>query len=420
MKKQEDILVEFYHRLETIADKQDQLRYIIDFIIIYGDSFGNRILPIFDRGIALSKEVMNEGAEMIFYYNLLFFRGIAQGAMESPHFDTMPPLPVMAEKINRSDEWRGMGLNQLAFFHWFKGEFEIAFDIIFKALKFSEKIKDISAAWNYFTVAVFYFDTKDFKASASYYQKSFDLFELLNHEYGKARSMNGLGSVAIIQNRTADALPSLEYAAKTYRNLNHYSGLSRALNDMGMLEKALGNYDKAIVFLNESVELRTEIGHVQGLMTSYTELGEALLLKKEYASALLQFEKGLDLALRTKTQQKQIRLHKLLYDVHKELGNTELALRHFEQFFEIKSQLLSDEANNNMKRIQSKYEKEKSEREAEMERQKNIELAKANEIIEQKNKDITDSINYAKRIQISLLPTDKYIEKTIDRLKGRG
>lgn len=38
-------------------------------------------------------------------------------------------------------------------------------------------------------------------------------------------------------------------------------------------------------------------------------------------------------------------------------------------------------------------------------------------IIEEKNKDITDSIQYAKRIQNSLLPTEKYIDKSFKRLK---
>lgn len=417
MKKPEDILVEFNQQLETIPDKHDKVRAIIEFVVIYGDSYGSKILPVFDKGVAISKEIGYIGAEMILYYNLLFFKGIAHSEIESPHFDTMPSLSEMNEKLNADEEWKAMGLNQMAFFHWFKGAFEIAFDMIFEALKVSEKSKNISTAWNYFAVAVFYFDTKDFQNSEIYYQKSNDLFNVLKHEYGKARSMSGLASIAIIQNRPNDALPLLEYSSTIYRELSHYSGLSRALNDMGLLEKSLGNYDKAIGFLNESVELRNEIGHIQGLITSCTELGEAYLFRKEYALAIKQFEKALDLALKVKTQQKQIRLYKLFYDTYKELGNTELALKNFESFYEIKSQLLSDEANNNMKRIQTKYEKEKSEKEAELERQKNIELAKANEIIEQKNKDITDSINYAKRIQLSLLPTDIYIDKTLKRLK---
>jgi hypothetical protein len=40
--------------------------------------------------------------------------------------------------------------------------------------------------------------------------------------------------------------------------------------------------------------------------------------------------------------------------------------------------------------------------------------------IEQKNKDMTDSINYAKRIQQAQMPTEKYIDRSLERLKKKG
>lgn len=39
-------------------------------------------------------------------------------------------------------------------------------------------------------------------------------------------------------------------------------------------------------------------------------------------------------------------------------------------------------------------------------------------LIEEKQKEILDSIHYAKRIQVSLLPPEKFIEKTVTRLKN--
>jgi hypothetical protein len=51
---------------------------------------------------------------------------------------------------------------------------------------------------------------------------------------------------------------------------------------------------------------------------------------------------------------------------------------------------------------------------------KNNKILKAQkEIIEEKNKDITDSIYYARRIQRSLLPPEKYIQKNLERLKKK-
>jgi hypothetical protein len=45
------------------------------------------------------------------------------------------------------------------------------------------------------------------------------------------------------------------------------------------------------------------------------------------------------------------------------------------------------------------------------------ELSESRDKLAEKNKDIMDSIKYAKRIQKTLMPSDKYFEKNIDRLK---
>jgi hypothetical protein len=50
----------------------------------------------------------------------------------------------------------------------------------------------------------------------------------------------------------------------------------------------------------------------------------------------------------------------------------------------------------------------------------NIKLQGKNKQIEEKNKSITDSINYARRIQNSLITSEKYIQKNLERLKGRS
>jgi len=41
------------------------------------------------------------------------------------------------------------------------------------------------------------------------------------------------------------------------------------------------------------------------------------------------------------------------------------------------------------------------------------------QLVEEKQKEILDSIHYAKRIQQSLMPTDKYIERNVTKLKTR-
>jgi serine phosphatase RsbU (regulator of sigma subunit) len=414
MKKPNEIFIEFQNKLDVLADKKSRVQEIVEFSVIYGDNYGVKIIPFLEQGIELSREINDKSGEILCFCNLAFIDRVTGVMKSSKYSNTLQELTEKVESIKTDPESYAMGLNMLSYFHWFRGEYEKAFNLAFESLKISEQKLIIGVAWNNFGLAVFYFDTKDFENSKKHYQKALDTFIALDHEYGKARASNGLGTVAVIQNRINDALPLLEYAATAYRNLGHYAGLSRAVNDMGLLEKTNGNYTKAVTHLKESIELRKEIDHIQGLITSYTELGETYLLMKDHTSALEQLEKGMALAIEIKTQQKEMRLHKLLYDTYKELNNIELALHHFEKFFEVKSQLLSDEAANNIKKVQTRFEKEKAEKEAELERFKNVELKKANAIIEQKNKDITDSINYAKRIQLGILPPKEILDKNFE------
>jgi len=418
MKKPQEILDDFRKEIDATPDKKQKVEKILEFGLTFGDNFGDRMVNLFEEGIALSKEINFKGGEVICYYNVLFFVGMTKGGQKEGYRISIEETTNMIKELENDTEWYPLGLNQLAFFHWFRGEYEKGFDIIFKSTKLT-RASSYSLAWNNFGLAVFYFDTKDYENAKKYYQKAFDLFDENKHLYGRARAANGLASVAIVQNKAKDALELLNFCIAIYRGLSHHSGLSRAVNDLGLLEKGNKNYPKAIELLRESIELRKEINHFQGLVTSYTELGEIYLLCKDFEPALTELNKGLDLAVRVDSRQKQMRIHKLLYDIYKELKNTDLALENLEKYYEIKSQLLSDDASNNIKKIQTKFEKEKSEKEAEIERLKNVELKKAYKEIEEKNKEIIDSITYATRIQKSLMPSEMYIEKSIKRLKSK-
>src|SRR5688572_9572917 len=51
-------------------------------------------------------------------------------------------------------------------------------------------------------------------------------------------------------------------------------------------------------------------------------------------------------------------------------------------------------------------------------RKANAEISFQKKIIEEKQKDILDSIRYARRIQKSLMPTEKYIDKTLNKFRS--
>jgi serine phosphatase RsbU (regulator of sigma subunit) len=315
------------------------------------------------------------------------------------------------QQLRTEPELYGMAMNLLGYFHWFRGDYEGGFNTIFEALRHVQAAAVENHAWLYYALGVFYFDTRDYENSRINYQKAYDMFRTAEMAYQTARAASGLASIAILEERTDEAGWLLEFASGKFRELGHHSGLSRTLNDMGLLEKKKGNTGNAIKYLHEAITLREAINHAQGLVTSYSELGEILLgVEEKSREALPLLEKALRLAEDLNAYQKQMRLHKLLYDYYKRQSDNQKALEHFEKFYELRTKILSDEAANKMKRLQTQFEKENAEKQTEIERLRNTELRTAKAIIEQKNKDITDSINYARRIQTGMLPTEELMQ----------
>jgi tetratricopeptide (TPR) repeat protein len=419
LKSPGDITTTLSSQLKDLSPEQKEIVSIIDLAVIYGDSYGEKIVPHLERGIALSKKIGYKAGEVICVFNLKFFNLLSSGSATAAGSLSAEEMTGLLEEIKNDSLWYNFGMSLLSYFYWFRGEYDKGFELAFRALKSTETDEQlVNRAWVYYALGVFYFDTKDLVNSEAYYKKAIHCFEKENYLYGIARAKNGLASVFIATRRPKDALPLIEGAANVYKEFDHDAGLSRALNDMAMIEKSLGNYSQCVTIFEECIQLRRRISHLQGLITSLTELGEVYLTESKHDKALAYLKEALELSQTVKSAQKESRVHKLLYEVYKKTGKTESALFHFENFYALANKLLSDEAANNIKRIQSGYEKEKSEKEAEIERLKNVELKSAYEVIEQKNKDILDSIAYARRIQYSLLPTEKYIEQKLKALKN--
>jgi serine phosphatase RsbU (regulator of sigma subunit) len=405
LKDPEVILKEFESSLNRHAGAEQKVRAIIEFVVIYGDSLGDRIVPLLEKGIELATASGFETGRIICIYNLWFFsdRTGQTGAVES---NGMQEIPAMVEQLKADPELYGLGLNLLAYFHWFRGDYEAGFNTIFDALRLDENTTYKGWGWLYYALGVFYFDTKDLENSRLNYQKAYDAFSADGMIYPLARSASGLATVAVLERKHEEAEKHLHFAANIFRQLGHYSGLSRVLNDFGMLERSRGNTATALDHLRKSIELRKLIDHHQGLVTSYTELAEVLLETDPASPELLPtMNEALAIAIEVNSMQKQMRLYKLLYQYYKQVNDHFSALLHFEKYYELRSKLLSDESANNIKRLQTRFERETAEKQTEIERLRNVELRKAKFIIEQKNKDITDSINYAKRIQSGLLPS---------------
>jgi tetratricopeptide (TPR) repeat protein len=133
----------------------------------------------------------------------------------------------------------------------------------------------------------------------------------------------------------------------------------------------MGNLDKAIEVLSEAIRISEELNLKTVLMKANEFMADALEKK----------------------------------------GELDKAYQYFKTYFALNEEIKQANTDVKLKGLQLKYDVDEAKKEGELYRLKNIDLVAANNEIERqkqeiltKNREITDSIVYAKRIQNAILP----------------
>jgi len=106
-----------------------------------------------------------------------------------------------------------------------------------------------------------------------------------------------------------------------------------------------------------------------------------------------------------------VEAHQALASHYESVNQPDLALHHYKQFHKIREIVHNDENRNRLKNQQIAFAVEKSEKEKEIFQLRNVELKAAYDEIHEINKEITDSINYASRIQAAMLPQEEVLQQ---------
>jgi serine phosphatase RsbU (regulator of sigma subunit) len=168
---------------------------------------------------------------------------------------------------------------------------------------------------------------------------------------------------------------------------------------MQKTSEALEFYEKGTI----GGDIRCTLQCIMGLGRIFSILGDS-------DKAEQKLEESLRMAQDLRAPSLVAEAHGALANHFETTGQTEKALKNYKLNHKVKESIQNDETKNRLQNIEISYAIEKSEREKEIYRLKHVELKKAYDIIEENNKYITSSINYASRIQQALFPDLKEIE----------
>jgi tetratricopeptide (TPR) repeat protein len=341
-----------------------------------------------------------------------------------------------------------------------KGDIPKTLDYLNKGLKILEEInikEGIAMAFN--NIGAVYFELDDLNKADEYYQKSLKLQEETHDEYGMGVTYNSIG---VVYKKRGDSKKALEYYLKAlaiFEKMGDKVVIAQFLNNIGFIYDDENKFDEALKYYEQSLKIRIEIEDIEGQIESYCNTGYIYYKQKKYDKAITYYEKAMDLAKKQGFPENIRDAALRFYEVFKAQNKSAKALEMHELFILMRDSIDNDKARTaGIKQLlQYDFEKkaladsirvveekkvtalqldhEKTQRYAlygglvlvlvfavvmfnrfKYSQRQNAVIEHQKHIVEEKQREILDSIEYAKRIQNSLLPSDKKIDKDLNRL----
>ena len=241
---------------------------------------------------------------------------------------------------------------------------------------------------------------------------------------------------------------------------NDLEGLAISYNNIGNIYKEKEKkYDEALEYFFKSLKIREEIGDKYYIATSYNNIGSTYLVLKQNKEALSYCSKSLALAREVEAADLIKDAEFYLSSIYEVMGNKAEAFIHYKEYIAARDSIFSADKIKKLADVESKiregkmeagFKEEQIKKEAELNQQKTIrhaftvgfglvlilafvvfrnlkqsrqknkiienqksEVENKNLLIEEKQKEIVDSITYARRIQHALLASDSMLSKNL-------
>ncbi|MBA3664895.1 MAG: tetratricopeptide repeat protein [Bacteroidetes bacterium] len=405
-------------------------------------------IPNYDSSLVYAKQAIALSSSLPFRQGKGWAKGIAQASniigFICLHQGNYPEalknyfsVSKIREEFN-DKEGIADSYNNIGNVYYRQGNFIDALKSHFTALKIRVEIKDQRGRANsHNNIGNVYASQANYPEALKNYFAALRIREETNDKKGTADSYNNIGIVYSKQGDYSEALKNQLLALNIHEVLKDKAGIAASFTNIGATYLELKNYKEAKVYSTKALGLAKEIGHLeiikeasQALCAIYASTGrhkEALEYYKAYITAR-------DSLVNEENTKKTVQ-QSMQYEFDKKESATKLEQEKKDAIADAESRkqkiviaaisiglllvlvlalvVFRNLRINKKKNLIIQSQKEAVEKQKELVDEKNKIVEEQKLHIEEKHKEITDSINYAQRIQKAILPPPEYINQYI-------
>jgi serine phosphatase RsbU (regulator of sigma subunit) len=413
----------------------------------------------FEKSLKLQLEIKNNDGASSLYNNIGYiYKQLAKYDLAIDFFNKSLKIK---EKIN-DKKGQAMSLINIGSIYFHQGNYPLALNYFFNSLKIQEEIDDKQGAANSINnIANIYEKQKEYSMAIEYYNKSLNLVKSTGFKIGEAYNYSNLGNVYELIGDTLLALENYNKSLTIRTEINDKKGMATCYNNIGYILFTQNKLVEAMDYYNKSFVIFKEINFTPGISNIYKNIGKLKLKLGKVKEAIDFGEKGLLIAkeigfpemiknnaeLLNKAYEKDGRFKEAL-----EMRNLEISMRDSlenekntkyiiqqQTQYQYEKQKALDDVENDKKLAVEREAKEKQKiitystiagslmlalflafvynrlqvtrkQKLIIEEQKEV-VEKAHHELEEKNHEILQSINYAKRLQQSILPPPRLVKE---------
>jgi len=307
---------------------------------------------------------------------------------------------------------------------------------------------------------------KDFDKTLKYYEEAIKIANEIEDKLRVSNIYNSMGLAHQLLKHKDMALECFNRSIQIAEEIGNTNNIAHSYSGIGSLNFDAEKYSEGIEYFSKACAISKETGNAAQLCSDLHDMGQCYFGLKNYPMAKEVAQNSLSIAKKNGLMESVKNASMLLYKINSEQNNPNEALKMLSLYIETKDSLSNEEQVKKFAAVEYEakeqglkaeqeakektYKAERAREEEELKRQKTIryaftigfvlvlalavvvyrnlrenkkknaiileqkkEVEHAKELVEEKHKEITDSINYAERIQRTFLATQESLNTNL-------
>lgn len=338
----------------------------------------------------------------------------------------------------------------------FQGNYPTALNNIYASLKLNEALGDKNGILkNYNNIGIVNQYQLNYTEAVKYYAMSLKLAQEMGDKTSMSNAYINIGNINEEKGNFDEAVRNQFLSLKINEERGDKPGISANYSNIGIIYKKQKNYNEALKNCLIGLKIYEELGDKNNIANAYINIGDIYLKQNKNEEATDYLKKGLQLAKETGNKYRIKESYNAISRLDSTMTNWKSAYDNNKMYYLYRDSLINEVNTKKIVETQMQYEFNKKEDENKLAQEKKnviiaeekhrqriitiaisiglliviifsgllynrfkltlrqkhvielqkMEVEEQKELVDEKNKQVTDSINYAKRIQTALMPS---------------